>query len=222
AEQLDGAANPEATASCRVLAVAVTVEGPGLIRGRIGRNGLRVDAFFAEHVADQSLDQADQIGGNIAAVGVEEEGTSDSEQEPHPRDARRGAAAAVQLAEQLDADLVLESANLSGAAQAPKDIPDTVSQAGSAASKVLQLFSGELFHSPTIVKVDEEICKGCGLCVEICPYGARYIDPRTKKARIRDALCQGCGACAAACPSGASQLKNMTKPQLLDMIDAVL
>lgn len=111
---------------------------------------------------------------------------------------------------------------LSGAAQAPKDIPDTVSQAGSAASKVLQLFAGELFHPPTIVKVDLDVCKGCGLCVEICPYGARYIDERTKKARIRDVLCQGCGACAAACPSGATQLKNMSKPQLLDMIDAVM
>jgi len=106
--------------------------------------------------------------------------------------------------------------------QDDKDIPDTVSQAGSAASKVLQLFSGELFHAPTIVKVDPDICKGCGLCVEICPYGARYIDERTRKARVRDVLCQGCGACAAACPSGATQLKNMSKPQLLDMIDAVI
>lgn len=111
---------------------------------------------------------------------------------------------------------------LSGACQAPKDIPDTVAQAGAAASKVLQLFNTELYHDPTVVQVDEDVCRGCGICVEACPYGARYLDEGKKVARIQEALCQGCGACAAACPSGASQLKNMSKPQLMDMIDALL
>jgi tetrathionate reductase subunit B len=32
-----------------------------------------------------------------------------------------------------------------------------------------------------IVKVDHELCIGCGYCVEACPYDARYLDPVTSK-----------------------------------------
>lgn len=111
---------------------------------------------------------------------------------------------------------------LSGADNSVRDILVTPCQDGSAVRKVLQLFSDKIYNPHNIVKVDPGTCKGCGLCLEICPYGARHIDERTKKTGVRDALCQGCGVCVAACPIGATQLKNMAKPQLLDMIDAVI
>ncbi|MEW6523341.1 MAG: CoB--CoM heterodisulfide reductase iron-sulfur subunit A family protein [Bacillota bacterium] len=112
---------------------------------------------------------------------------------------------------------------LTGAAQAPKDIPDSVSQAGSAASKVLGLFAGDaLTHAPTVVEVDAELCSGCGICVDTCPYGARELDQYERVARVREVLCQGCGACAAACPNGATRHRNLDAGQVLAMIDAVL
>lgn len=113
---------------------------------------------------------------------------------------------------------------LSGADNSAGDILASLCQdgSGSAARKVLQLFSVKVYNPHNIVKVDPSTCKGCGLCLEICPYGARHIDECTKKTGVRDVLCQGCGVCVAACPIGATQLKNMTKPQLLDMIDAVI
>lgn len=111
---------------------------------------------------------------------------------------------------------------LAGACQAPKDIPDTVAQAGCAASKVLTLFAEkELAHEPVVATVDEEICSACAICVSICPYGARDIDERKRVATVKEILCEGCGACVSACPNGASQQRNFTSDQYLAMVDAV-
>ena len=67
---------------------------------------------------------------------------------------------------------------LAGAAQFPKDIPETVAQASGAAAKVLSLFSQrQMVQEPTIAYVDPEICSGCGLCIPVlslrCPVDAR-------------------------------------------------
>lgn len=109
---------------------------------------------------------------------------------------------------------------LAGAAQWPRDLPDTASSASAAASKVLSLFSREeLLHEPTVAAVDVETCTGCEQCLSVCAYGAISMDPSSKTARINEALCEGCGACAVTCPSKAMQHKNWTPRQLFEMID---
>ena len=111
---------------------------------------------------------------------------------------------------------------LAGACQAPKDIPDTVAQAGCAASKVLGMFAKDhLTSEPIIAWVDEEICSGCGLCIKACSYDARKMDEKRRIAVVEDVLCQGCGACTSACPNGACELKNFRTDQLVAMVDAV-
>lgn len=112
---------------------------------------------------------------------------------------------------------------VAGAAQGPKDIPETVSQAGGAAAKVLQLFSHEeMTQSPLVATVIPELCAACGVCVEACPYGARELHPVWHIATVNAALCQTCGACVVACPNKASQIHNWRAPQILDMVDALL
>ena len=112
---------------------------------------------------------------------------------------------------------------LAGAAQGPKDIPETVSQASAAASKVLALFaSDEISHSPITAYVDEDICSGCGICVPVCPYDARELAGMQKKAKVNEVLCEGCGICVTVCPSGASQQKNQTDQQISNMVEAFL
>jgi heterodisulfide reductase subunit A len=112
---------------------------------------------------------------------------------------------------------------LAGAAQGPKDIPETVSQASGAAAKVLQLFSrDEMIQEPTVAYVVEELCSGCGICVEVCPYEAREIHPVRGIATVNAALCENCGACLVACPNKASRIHNWTPEQILAMADAVV
>ncbi len=112
---------------------------------------------------------------------------------------------------------------LAGCAHGPKDIPETVSQASAAAAKVGDLFAQDvLYHAPTIVPVIEELCSGCGICVTMCPYGARELDPIRKVVKVNEVLCEGCGACAAACPSGAAQQRNQTDNQIFSMVKAIL
>ena len=109
---------------------------------------------------------------------------------------------------------------LSGTAQWPRDLPDTVSSASGAASKTLSLFSRkELLHEPTVAAVDPEVCNGCGQCHPICSYKAIELDPKKKVARVNEAMCEGCGACAVACPSKAMKHKNWTPRQFFEMID---
>lgn len=112
---------------------------------------------------------------------------------------------------------------IAGCAQAPKDIPDSVTQASSAAAKVLALFSSDtLSHTPEIAVVDEELCRGCGVCIEVCAYDARTLDIRRRVAVVNEVLCEGCGACQVACPSGATYQRNMGLAQVMSMIDAVI
>jgi heterodisulfide reductase subunit A len=111
---------------------------------------------------------------------------------------------------------------LAGACQGPKDIPDTVAQAGCAAAKVLTLFSSDTLTSdPVVVEVDDELCAGCGLCVQACSYEARVLDERTGVATVKEVLCQGCGACAGMCPNGATQLRNFRGRQIVEMVDSL-
>jgi len=59
----------------------------------------------------------------------------------------------------------------------------------------------------TIIKIDEELCNGCGLCVDGCHEGAlQMIDGKARM--ISDLYCDGLGACIGDCPLGAITLEE--------------
>ena len=122
---------------------------------------------------------------------------------------------------------------LSGTCQGPKDIPETVAQAGAAASKVIGLLcKDKLTGNPCVAHSNELMCNGCSTCEKVCPYGAiTYVDKefrmpdRTTRVRrvasVNEAVCQGCGACTVACMSGAMDLKGFMNKQIMAEVDAI-
>ncbi|MEQ8171180.1 MAG: CoB--CoM heterodisulfide reductase iron-sulfur subunit A family protein [Candidatus Eremiobacterota bacterium] len=119
---------------------------------------------------------------------------------------------------------------LAGCCQAPKDIPDSVSQGSAAASKALAMFSNkELEREPLVSRVIEEYCVGCLACQPVCPYNAieeKEIKDRKgnlikKVAHVNEGLCMGCGACAVTCRSGCIVLDGFTNNQIFSQISTL-
>lgn len=78
---------------------------------------------------------------------------------------------------------------------------------------------GATFESPDgVVLVDKSYCLGCRYCVQACPYGCRYIDPRTNTVdkctlcyhRITKGLTT---ACCEVCPTSARMLGDLKNPK---------
>ena len=58
-----------------------------------------------------------------------------------------------------------------------------------------------------IIRIDEEKCNGCGLCVPACAEGAlQIIDGKAKL--ISETYCDGLGACLGECPQGAITIEE--------------
>ena len=112
---------------------------------------------------------------------------------------------------------------LAGCCQGPKDIPDTVAQAGAAAAEALALIDlGYIELEPNTAFIVEEECSGCKSCVPLCPYTAISYDEVKKKASINEALCKGCGTCVASCPSGSIKQNLFEDEEIYSEIDGIL
>jgi heterodisulfide reductase subunit A len=120
---------------------------------------------------------------------------------------------------------------IAGACQAPKDIPDTVAQAGAAAVKVIGLLSKEMLQGEACTaQVNQADCSGCLYCAAVCPYSAigavqitsgRPGEAFRTVAEVNSVLCRGCGSCTVACHSGVINLRGFTNEQILAEVDAV-
>jgi len=123
-------------------------------------------------------------------------------------------------------DTAMDGIYLAGCAQSPKDIPDSVAQAkAAAASAAVPMSAKKVTIEPLTATVDEDLCVGCGLCTELCPYGAPELVQSEKggsKARVIEALCHGCGTCAASCPQKAIITRQFTDEQIYSELQAAL
>lgn len=213
---------------------AVEDYGVNYIKGQVGKVAPQSDGSLLVQGVDllenkQILKKADMV---VLATAIE----------PNP-DVRK---IATMLTASIDTNSFLTEAHpklrpvesptagvfLSGVCQGPKDIPETVAQAGAAAVKVIGLLAKDkLKTNPCTAKPDELRCNGCPQCANVCPYGAISYENRQvndhgireerRVAVVNSALCQGCGACTVTCPSGAMDLQGFSNRQIIAEVDAI-
>ena len=62
-----------------------------------------------------------------------------------------------------------------------------------------------------IVRINEDLCNGCGACVAPCAKGAiELVDGKAKV--VKDKLCDGAGFCLGVCPTGALSIEEREAP----------
>jgi heterodisulfide reductase subunit A len=123
-------------------------------------------------------------------------------------------------------DFATDGVYLCGNAHYPATIREAISQALGAASRAsIPLAKGMMTVEPIVsILADEDACRGCGLCVALCPYGALEIvkTEKGRKVRVIPVACKGCGVCAATCYQHALSINSYTDQQVEEQIRAFL
>jgi len=112
---------------------------------------------------------------------------------------------------------------IAGCVQGPKDIPASVSQGAAASARVLgRINQKEIALEPIRASVNPDMCSGCRICNDLCPFNAITFHEDRMVTEINPALCQGCGTCVAACPTGAISGTMFSNEQVLSQIEGLL
>lgn len=118
-------------------------------------------------------------------------------------------------------DFATDGIFVCGLAHGPNPVDETVAQAQAAAARAAIVLS-----KPTIqvggrtASVDQEMCTGCGVCSEVCPYSAIALNAKLV-AEVNTVLCKGCGLCSASCRSGAAALDGFADNEIFAQIFAL-
>jgi len=118
---------------------------------------------------------------------------------------------------------------LCGLAHYPKAIEESISQAMAAASRATTILAKDsITVSPLLSYVDTEKCDGCGVCAEVCSFGAIILEDTVGAGNRADyrsknimASCKGCGLCAASCPQKAIDMLHFRDQQITASLCAI-
>lgn len=111
---------------------------------------------------------------------------------------------------------------IAGAAESPKDVRESVTQASAASARASILLSKNRFAVEAITAaVDKDLCKKCGQCAAVCPFGA-ITWKKGEVAQVVTAACAGCGTCAAECKFNAIEMRHFSDQAIYAQIDAIL
>ena len=118
-------------------------------------------------------------------------------------------------------DCSLDGIFVCGTAQSPKDVTDTIAQAGLAAVRARAFIT----DSPKVLDneiaaINQLLCTRCGECLK-CPFDALSINENGRVV-LDPLICTGCGYCTELCREGAVQIAGFTKSQLKAELEGVL
>jgi len=112
---------------------------------------------------------------------------------------------------------------VAGACQGPMAIPEAVAQGSAAAAGVMSLIGqGTVMMEPVRASINPDLCSGCRICNNLCPYNAIVFHEDEGVSEVITAVCQGCGSCVAACPSAAITGAHFTSEQLMSQVHGML
>ncbi len=120
-------------------------------------------------------------------------------------------------------DFLTPGVYVCGTARAPTTVREALISAEAAAVRAaVRLRGGEEHSKENTSNVRTRLCRGCGVCVEACPYDARSLDEDLRVAVVDEFRCQGCGSCQVACPGGAAEHVGFEALRLLAALDAAV
>lgn len=119
-------------------------------------------------------------------------------------------------------DFATDGIYVCGTAHWPASTSEAIFQAlGAAARASIHLTRQEVAVEPIVsMLIDEDLCRGCGLCAAVCPYGAIEMVQTAKgiKAHMIAVACKGCGTCGATCYKHAIKMNHFSDEQMLAQI----
>ncbi|MEE9309361.1 MAG: FAD-dependent oxidoreductase [Spirochaetia bacterium] len=87
-------------------------------------------------------------------------------------------------------------------------------------------YDGRPYRASVItVRIDETLCRGCGVCEETCDYKAIRVACQREGifiARIEEDMCRGCGTCVSICPTGAIDQGFFSSERIMGRLKEVL
>ncbi len=110
-----------------------------------------------------------------------------------------------------------------GLARAPGRVDEILEDGRAAAARALRLLAREMLTaSPVAAMVKDARCSRCGICIDVCPYGARIHSLTDDRVMVDSAACQGCGSCAVACPNSATVISCFEDQAIGDALETAL
>ena len=130
-------------------------------------------------------------------------------------------------------DFATDGIFLAGTGHFPKFSTESMFQGSGAAVRVMALLAkGYLLSEGAISRVDQDLCRGCGRCEQVCPYKAIELEVKTikletksiqtVKAVVHEGVCKGCGSCVVTCPVGAITVKHFPNKTIETQFESIL
>ncbi|MBU7015659.1 MAG: CoB--CoM heterodisulfide reductase iron-sulfur subunit A family protein, partial [Theionarchaea archaeon] len=102
-----------------------------------------------------------------------------------------------------------------GLCHSPQNVKESVIQARAAASRA-RTFLSSAYKTCTAITVKQELCTGCSICVDVCPFKA--ISLESDELTVDMSLCKDCGLCVGSCPTSALTQTTLSDDQIRGMV----